>query len=187
MRRSITEGAGLSLTLIAFLTLKTSLDCGKEVCHTYNIVNDTTYYFHPDEEYLDATFNQPNRRVQNAVRKGKTMYMIVGIKVAHKANVTHAVDNSGGFDGDLSVPIDSTGNQVGGNAEFKKEAHMTDEKKDIEHDFVYAYRRRKCVRRRGEGYSFVGGYVKAAHGLYSADSTSPASPDVKRIPHDDSC
>jgi len=175
----------LHVKIMSFLTLGLSLLFAKKVLHSYEIIKDTTYQFVPDRDskYLDATINQPDRKVQAAVRKGKIVYMIVGLKVSHKATVIHRTNDSKGFEGTTEVPVDSNGNQVGGKMKSAKESQMRDNQENLEHDFVYAYRLKKCVR-IGKGYIIRDKLEKAPGELYNAGSVSSASTQIESLCHD---
>lgn len=175
----------LHAKIMSFITIGLSLLFTETVAHRYKIIKDTTYQFVPDRDskYLNATINQPDEKVQSTVRKGKVVYMIVGIKVSHKATVSHGTKDGKGFEGKWDVPIDPSGNQVGGKMKISKEAQMSDNQEDLEHDFVYAYRLKKCVR-RGNRYTMQEKFDKAAGELFSGgESVVSDSAKVDRLCH----
>jgi hypothetical protein len=106
------------------------------------------------------------------------MYMIVGIKVSHEATVTHQTTNIKGLEGKVDVPVDLNGDGVGGRVEVQKESGMWDHQDKLEHDFVYAYRLKKCVR-QGKGYKLREKFeISSASELFSTGSASTESEGI---------
>lgn len=125
------------------------------------IESDTTFLFRPDPKYVTDTVKQ--LPFENLVKKGKELYMIVGIKVSHKATVTHGDDDKKGGAGKAGAPIGTTGVAVEGHGEHSSTSTMDDENV-INRDFVYAYRLQACVKQRG-GYQLRPQFVEqSSHG-----------------------
>jgi len=100
------------------------------------------------------------------------MYMIVGIKVSHRATVTHAIENKNGISGEASVLVNLAG-KVDGKMKVQREVNMWDHQEELEYDFVYAYRLKKCAR-HGRGYRLQEKPEAAPGGLFSADDDTSA-------------
>jgi hypothetical protein len=167
---SKTTEADLHATILSFVTVGVSLLFRKKVLHVYKIPKDTTYSIVPDRSnYLDETIKQEGQPLlQSAIKKRKNMYMIVGLKVAHGATVTHQKDDQKGFTAKGNIPVNPSGDQVGGGIGSDKEAYMWDTQK-LKYDFVYAYRLKKCVR-LGNSYALQKDFVKAEKNLFSEES-----------------
>ena len=109
--------------------------------HEFEIHRTTTTSFSPDQGYVDATLAKLTSSILTSLRKKKKFYIVVGLKVAHKATVYHMWNGRkslGGSLGTSPIAVDANVSLKGGSI------HMWD-KEEIDFRFIYAYQLRACV------------------------------------------
>jgi len=103
----------------------------------------TTHTFSPDPKYVNDTMALSEHDLRAAIQKRKKMFMIIGLKVAHKAIVYHKWDSKKGIGGKGGGPVGGT-IELDIDADVTKNSFMKD-KENIDHDFVFEYQLKACI------------------------------------------
>jgi hypothetical protein len=135
----------VSALFFNFFSLGVHGNRDRDTSISFEVESATTSTFEPTKEYLDKSLLQ-DAVVKLAREKKPSIYMVVGLRVAHGAKITYTSGRGGGGGIDAG-PFGAAagGSPIDASVKVKgRTSQSSSQTTTLREDFVMAYRLRKC-------------------------------------------
>jgi len=156
---------GVGLVIVNFFNFCVNANRTREGRSDYTIEKVTTNTFTPSGDYVQRSMTQPPV-IKYLQEHRHSVYMVVGLKIAHNANVIQSQSKESGGGPDIGPLGLAAVSPVDMNFKASVVTQRTSEQsRTVLGDFIFAYRLRKCFYHRESGL----GSIKPNHYTKGAD------------------